>query len=400
MKTQHQWKTGLNPKHKFITVLVMIGFLLINGSSVVDSNRSFVDSKCLTTQQQSIFTTDSLSASLWVNDESDWVKSLEKTVGTELEFKVEVTEAKGLYLIVTVILPEILEYTGQANPDPMDVTSNEYGSQNLYWCYSNGGGSRTFYYHAKIKKPGLNETHAVAVLLIPEESSSDSVQIKGVSSNQPPTADAGGPYTGKIGTSIQLDGGNSSDSDGTIISYEWDLDGDEEFDDATGITPVYTGSTAGTFIISLKVTDDDNATGIDETTVEINQDDPPENHPPDRPVRPDGETSGKIGEKYRYTTMTSDQDDDEIWFKWDWGDGTSSEWIGPYTSRSVVETSHSWDDKDEYEIKVKAKDEHGMESEWSDPLEASMPMNKIFNPFSWLIDFTLEIFPFLECFIK
>jgi len=88
--------------------------------------------------------------------------------------------------------------------------------------------------------------------------------------NIPPVADANGPYSGNSGENINLDGSGSSDSDGTIVSYEWDLDDDGSYDDATGMNPTYSWGTSGSHPISLKVTDDDGATDTDDTTVYIN----------------------------------------------------------------------------------------------------------------------------------
>ena len=51
-----------------------------------------------------------------------------------------------------------------------------------------------------------------------------------------PVADAGGPYTVAEGTPLTLDGSASSPA----AFYEWDLDGDSQFDDATGVSPTIT----------------------------------------------------------------------------------------------------------------------------------------------------------------
>ncbi len=52
-----------------------------------------------------------------------------------------------------------------------------------------------------------------------------------------PIADPGGPYFGHISELITLDGSGSYDPDGgDIILYEWDTDGDGQYDDATGET--------------------------------------------------------------------------------------------------------------------------------------------------------------------
>jgi len=101
---------------------------------------------------------------------------------------------------------------------------------------------------------------------------------------------------------------------------------------------------------------------------------PPPNSPPEKPSRPSGQTSGEAGVTYLYTTITTDLDGDQVYYKWDWGDGTASNWLGPYASGAEASASHSWS-KGSYSIKVKAKDVHDAESGWSDPLPISMPLD-------------------------
>jgi len=87
--------------------------------------------------------------------------------------------------------------------------------------------------------------------------------------NEPPVADAGGPYTGTIGEPVTLDGSGSTDPDGTIVAYEWDVDGDGQFDDATGVGPEITFTDDGTADIALRVIDDDGDTASDWALAEI-----------------------------------------------------------------------------------------------------------------------------------
>ena len=97
-------------------------------------------------------------------------------------------------------------------------------------------------------------------------------------------------------------------------------------------------------------------------------------NPPDKPNRPSGPSLGRTGSTYAYTTSAVDPNGDRVKYGWDWdGDKKVDEWTNFYDSGRTIETSHSWNEKGEYEIRVKAKDEYGAESPWSDPLAVSMP---------------------------
>ena len=100
-------------------------------------------------------------------------------------------------------------------------------------------------------------------------------------------------------------------------------------------------------------------------------------HPPNTPSTPDGPTSGKAGTSYKYSTSTTDPDGDQVKYGWDWnGDKVADEWTTFYESGETCETSHTWTEKGTYDIRVKAQDKGGLESEWSNPLSVSMPKNK------------------------
>ena len=74
--------------------------------------------------------------------------------------------------------------------------------------------------------------------------------------NTPPTADANGPYSAFVGDEITFDGSGSTDSDGAIVTYDWDFgDGSAELN--AGSAPMHTYSTAGQYTVTLTVTDDD-----------------------------------------------------------------------------------------------------------------------------------------------
>jgi hypothetical protein len=87
--------------------------------------------------------------------------------------------------------------------------------------------------------------------------------------NAPPTAEAGGPYSGVVGDQITLDASASSDSDGTIVGYEWDINGDGQYDNLTMVTAIFNARITGTFTVGLRVTDDDGARDTDTATITV-----------------------------------------------------------------------------------------------------------------------------------
>jgi len=109
-----------------------------------------------------------------------------------------------------------------------------------------------------------------------------------------------------------------------------------------------------------------------------------------QPDKPDiqGPSVGSIDIKYTFISETNDPEDDDVYYYFDWGDDTNSGWLGPYTSGKECHAGHSWQEKGDFKVKVKAKDIHGLESEWSESLTISMPKNRF--QFTELLDFIEE----------
>jgi len=102
------------------------------------------------------------------------------------------------------------------------------------------------------------------------------------------------------------------------------------------------------------------------------------NNPPNKPEKPSGLTEGTPGVEYSFNTTTLDPDGDQVFYKWSWGDGNFSEWLGAYDSQEIVIANYTWSQKGNYFIKVKAKDQYD-ESSWSDSLEITIPRVKSSN---------------------
>ena len=102
----------------------------------------------------------------------------------------------------------------------------------------------------------------------------------------------------------------------------------------------------------------------------------PNSDPPEKPARPYGQAEGDISVEYDYVSSAVDPDGDEVYYLFDWGDGSNSGWLGPYYSGEDCYASHTFTTSGEYWIKVKAKDTYGLQSSWSDPLGVRMPRGR------------------------
>jgi PKD repeat protein len=158
--------------------------------------------------------------------------------------------------------------------------------------------------------------------------------INGVDSMMPPTADAGGGqegYSGSCDASVTFDGSGSYDNDegGSYIDqYDWKFfDGDSWHNDI-GPNPPYTYPTAGTYTVTLRVTDDEGQTDTDEANVHISCD-----GGMDDPIAdPNGPYFADVGEEITFDGTGSYDPDGGSIDQYDWKFSDGGSWfndIGP-----------------------------------------------------------------------
>ena len=165
--------------------------------------------------------------------------------------------------------------------------------------------------------------------------------------NLPPIADANGPYNGTAGvTLITFDGSASTDPDGTIVAYDWDFgDGGT----GTGVSPTYTYAAAGTYIVTLVVTDDAADTGTATSTATIVA------APADPIADPNGPYNGFEGVALTLDGGGSfDPDGGNITaYDWDFGDGNTGTGVAP---------SHTYATAGTYTVTLTVVDDEGAQS--------------------------------------
>jgi hypothetical protein len=98
-------------------------------------------------------------------------------------------------------------------------------------------------------------------------------------------------------------------------------------------------------------------------------------NPPAQPTKPVGPTLGIWNIEYSYSSTTTEPDNEQMYYMFDWGDGSNSGWIGPYASGQTGTGSHIWTVLGTFDVKVKARDIWGSQSPWSEPLVVTITDN-------------------------
>ena len=199
-----------------------------------------------------------------------------------------------------------ITFSGLGSTDP--------GNQPLSYAWSfgdntTGSGARVLKSYAQVG------TYSVTLTVTDASSHSGSTTttVRIVLPNQVPTANAGGPYNGAVGTPISFNGSGSSDPQGSPLTYAWSFgDGGT----ATGVSPTHTYSGPGSFPVTLTVTNSSGISAAANTTARIAY--------PSPAVKINGPYSGKPTLPIAFTSSVTEPYDGSFSYQWVFGDGTSA----------------------------------------------------------------------------
>jgi PKD repeat protein len=164
---------------------------------------------------------------------------------------------------------------------------------------------------------GDDGTYTVTLTVRDDDGASATDTLTVIATNMPPVADAGADQGLGKNQETVFNANASHDPDGSIVAYYWEF-GDGT--NGTGVAVRHSFTVAGTYTVTLTVTDDDGATGSDVAMVFV------ANQPPVAEAGPD--RSGVAGETVSFNGSGSiDFDGRIVSYEWDLGDGSTGSGI-------------------------------------------------------------------------
>jgi len=247
-----------------------------------------------------------------------------------------------------------------ANPTRNDVihfTDSSTGAVSWHWDFGDGTTSNERNPTHQYTQLG---TFTVTLTVSDGSGKSDSISKKISIVNIPPNADFSyDPITPFIGEPITFDASSSSDFDGTIVNYTWDL-GDGSVSYEKRFAHIY--NEVGSYSVKLTVKDNDG--GVATTTKIITVNNRTGNKPPIAdfsfyPSRPSVHESVEFNASDSY-----DEDGYIVLYEWDWdGDGKFD------SSYTKPEAQHSWDEAGEYTVTLRVIDNASLSNTISKTIE-------------------------------
>ena len=244
-------------------------------------------------------------------------------------------------------------FDGSGSSDP-DGTVASYS-----WNYGDGStaGSGVTPTHAYTAAGTYTVTLTVTDNQGATNSVSHNITVTAPPVNQPPVAAFTSSMNNLTGS---FDGSGSSDPDGTVASYSWNYGDGSPAD--TGVKPTHTYATAGTYTVTLTVTDNQGATNSVSQTVVASA--PPVNQPP---VAAFTSSSNNLTGSFD-GSGSSDPDGTVASYSWNYGDGS--------TAGSGVTATHAYATAGTYTVTLTVTDNQGATNSVSHSITVTAPVNQ------------------------
>ncbi|MCP4436512.1 MAG: PKD domain-containing protein [Actinomycetia bacterium] len=200
--------------------------------------------------------------------------------------------------------------------DGSGSTDADDGIASWYWDFGDGDNATGATPAAHTYATAGTYSATLTVTDVLGATDTDTVVISVVDNVAPVSAPALATAHPKPGLVVSFDGSASTDSDGTIVSYDW-VFGDGNA--GTGVSPTHTYAATGSYPANLTVTDDNGAKHVETVLVQVaNNVDPVS-------VASSDLTSGVAPLEIAFEgTGSSDSDGSIVSYSWDFGDTNTS----------------------------------------------------------------------------
>jgi len=301
------------------------------------------------------------SSDAWIEGNDDQLAGYPLSVYGPVNYSRDGTKAvlrggdKALYTI-PLIYDETLDTTSFDAANAV-ISASNVGETPYSDIALSPDNSQIAYNGSHLVGKGRNKTTKYSIWVIDAGVQSGSVEVDGTDSDSfcctvwgpsasapppatgnPPSADAGGPYSGIEDAAVAFDGSGSTDPDGDSLSYTWDF-GDGST--GSGVSPSHTYLWGGSFTISLTVSDGNGNSNTATSSVSVTEVN-------DSPVADAGGAySGNVGVAVAFDgSGTVDYDnldgtsanDQALVYDWDFGDGGTGYGVTPSHAYSAAGT--------------------------------------------------------------
>ncbi len=240
----------------------------------------------------------------------------------------------------TVYTGEVITFNASASYDP-DGSIVSY-----QWNFGDGN-ITTVFTPIVIHAYADNGTYTVTLTVTDDDGATASTSSIKTVLNRPPVASfTFSPITPYTGETVLFNASASYDSDGSIITYEWDF-GDVNVTTVTTPTVTHTYVDNGTYTVTLKVTDNDGVVDTASQSIAVL------NRPPVASFTESATTVFTYEIIYFNASESYDPDGSIVSYFWDFGDGTNA---------TGVIVSHAYADNGVYTVTLTLTDDDGATS--------------------------------------
>ncbi|VVB59527.1 Concanavalin A-like lectin/glucanases superfamily protein [uncultured archaeon] len=343
-----------------------------------------------------------VSTMVWDDGQSTWNDHATLKINEKLTFKITITSTALTTVhdvTITDLLPALVTYNYDATLTPASASNNE-----VIWNIGDLSPGDEIEITLTTTTIAMGTDYTTASV-ISYEGFSDQDYVLLQMESAAPSMLLIYPLGGEtLQGSVTIEWSASDDNDGRILPiyiYFKDIDDTvwstfpgNPYQNMGQLTWDTTRIPDGSYQVQINTQDSsNNVVTVTSDQFQIkNTETPSDNLVPETPGVPSGQAHGKFWVDYTYATSTVDPEGDQVYYLWDWGDGTQNEWLGPYNSGTTISTTHWWAATGSYNIKVKAKDINGHESSWSNPLPIAMRYT-FNNPIWQFLESLFERFP-------